>query len=537
MMRSFRLFAQRWLSTSLAALLLLASSVIAAEPAVVVSVKSYSELLTDSQYLGNALRQPVIGLALPGFLAQVTGGKGLKGLETAKPIGAYLTVSSEGQPKDFVVFVPVASEQQFSETLEALLSAPTTTGMTRQYQPKNGGRPIFAKVLPKHFMFAQNAEALTDTADPDKLVKSTADITIEIDLTKIADNLKEGFLTQIEAQTATAELRKPSETEAQRFGREAGQKLSLEAVRRLAMDGERLSLGLNVDAKAKNMSLDLGFTAKPGTALAQACASYAKTESPFANIVSAQTIGSFLISSPLSDTVQATLLQMLANGERAQKEKNQNLPADKLENATRALRNTTDTIRKSIQRGRWDQALAVNSAGAGKIQVLLAVKAANARELAQLFEDVARNESAIQFDIAKVGSTRIHSIQLPPDVEREKHLGNGPMFLAFSDESLLFAHGTDSLDALKAALEGKASKTPRAPISLRVGLSKLLPLIPNVTSQVLEHTKSAFAAGNDEIALEIASQPQGATLRLEIQEGILQLIGLAVQSRTVAPGR
>ena len=78
-MSSLRSFAQRWLLAGLAALTLLASSVMAAEPAVVVSVKSFTELLTDSQYLGNSLRQPMIGLALPGLLTQLTGGNGLKG--------------------------------------------------------------------------------------------------------------------------------------------------------------------------------------------------------------------------------------------------------------------------------------------------------------------------------------------------------------------------------------------------------------------------------------------------------------------------
>lgn len=530
-MRSLRSFAPRWLSTGFVVLSLLAGSVIAAEPAVVVSVKSFTELLSDSQYLGNALRQPALGLALPGLLTQATGGKGLKGLDTSKPIGAYLTVSSDGQPKDFVVFVPVASEQQFSQTLEALLSAPTTTGMTRQYQPKNGGRPVFAKPTAKHFLFAQSAEALTETADPDKLVKSTADIAIELDLTKFADNLKEIFIAQIEAQAAASSRQNPSETEAQRIGREAGQKLTLEAFRRLTMEGDRLSVGLNIDAKAKNVSLDLGFTAKPGTTLAQACASYAKTESPFANIVSSQTVGSLLLSSPLADGLQTPLLQILADAEREQNTKTQDLPADQREVVNRAVKQVSDAARKSIQRGRWDQALVVNSAGAGKIQVLLAVKASNTRELAQLFEDLTRNESSIQLNVAKVGNARIHAIPLPPDAEREKHLGNGPLHLAFGDDTLLFAIGHDSLSAAKTVLEGKTSKAPRAPISLRVGLSKLLPLVPNPDSQLLELTKSAFASGNDEIALEIASQPQGAKLRLEIQEGLLQLLGLGIQAR------
>lgn len=534
-MSSLRFFAQRCLLASLAALTMLASSVMAAEPAVVVSVKSYMELLTDSQYLGNSLRQPMIGLALPGLVAQLTGGNGLKGLDTTRPIGAYLTVSSDGQPKDFVVFIPLTSEKLFSETLQALFSAPTTTGMIREYQPKNGGRPIFAKVSPKHFLFAQNAEALAETPDPDKLVKSPADIAVELDLTKIGDNLKEGFLAQVDAQAAATAQRNPSETEAQYAGREAGRKLSLEAVRRLAMDGDRLSLGFNLDAKAKNVSLDLGFTAKPGTALAQACASYAKTESPFVGLISKQTVGSFFFSAPISESVQRLMKATIESSQQEQEAKLQDLPADQREAFRRGAQQMIQVAQESIQRGRWDQALVVNATESGKFQVLSAMKIAKGRDLSKFAESLAAVYPSIRFNVAEVGGARVHSIALPP--EFEEAFGSGPAHVAVSEDQILFALGGDSLAATKAALEGKASKNARAPISLRIGLSKLLPLIPNADSQLLELVKSAFASGNDEIALEIASQPNGAKLRLEIQDGVLQLVGLGIQARSAGPGR
>ncbi len=509
----------------------------AAEPAVVVSVKSFNELLTDAQYLGNAVQQPLLGAALPGAIAGFTGGKGLKGLDATRPIGAYLTMTAEGQPKDFVIFVPVASQKAFAETLSGLFPDPATENGYTQYQLPNNPAAIFAKHGAKYFLFAQSPDALKETPDPDKLVKSTADIAIEFDLTKIGDGLKEQFLIQTEAGAAATS--NPNASNAERRGEEMGRAVALSAFRRLLMDGDRLSVGFNIDAKAKAVTLDIGFTAKSGTSLAQACASYAKTESPFAAFTTKQTIGSLVISTPLSKDAQDVFKMIVEEGEKggvAAVNADGNVKDADRKTAIEVLTRLTGTLRQSIDRGRLDQAVIVNSVPSGKLQVLAAMKVVKGKELGKIFEEVIRKDvknATVKLGVSDVKGARVHAITLPPDSDREKHLGNGPAHLAFAEDAVVLTVGDDSLTAAKNSLDNKptTAATKRAPISLRIGLSKLLPLAEDAGPQVLELGKAAFENGHDEIALEVAAQPNGASMRIEIQEGVLRLIGLIGAAR------
>ncbi len=532
----------KFLTATLGGVTLLTASAfpsLAAEPAVVVSVKSFNELLTDSQYLGNAVQQPLLGAALPGAITQITGGKGLKGLDATKPIGAYLTMTSEGQPKDFVIFVPVVSQKTFAESLASILPDPTTENGFTQYQIPNNPVPVFAKHGAKHFLFAQSTDALKETPNLDTLVKSTADIAIEFDLTKISDGLKEQFLAQTEAQAAATASNNITASEAERRGEELGRAIALSGLRRLLMDGDRLSVGFNIDAKAKAVSLDLGFTAKSETTLAQACAGYAKTESPFTSLTSKQTIGSFVLSTPLSQDAQGIFRLMVDEGEKggvaAVKADTSVKEADR-KAAIEVLTRAAGTLRQSIERGRLDQALIVNSGASGKLQLLAATKVVKGKELGKIFEEVIRKDpksSPVKLGVTEVKGARVHAITLPPDSDREKHLGNGPAHLAFAEDAVVLTAGDDSLTAVKSSLDAKTTtSTKRAPISLRIGLSKLLPLMEDAGPQVLELGKSAFESGHDEIALEVASQPNGASMRIEIQEGVLRLIGLVGAART-----
>lgn len=527
-----RLSPHRFLRVSLGALvawLLAVLPVFAAEPAVVLSIKGFNELLTDSQYLGNVLGQPLLGAALPGVVAQVTGGKGLNGLDATKPIGLYVTLSSDGQPKDVVVFVPVSSQKTFADTLAAVFPNPSTENGITKYQPPRQPNPIFAKAGAKHFFLAQSAESLADLADPDKLVKSTSDIAVEFDLTKFSDQQKEQVLAQIEAGAALAGQNDVSDNEAERRGREAGQKMALAAVRRLVLDGERFNLSLNIDSKAKAVSLDVGFTAKPGTDLAAACASYGQTSSPFASLTTQQTLGSLLISTPLAQDAKDVFNLVADEAEKGA------LAGAKSDAERELAKQFGAKLRQSIRLDRLDHAYIVNMTMAGKLQLVLAAKIAKGNELKQLVDDLIRKNpnasNRIQLGVATANGVRIDSIPAPADPDFEKHFGNDPVHLAVSDDLIVVSVGTDSLSAVKATLESKAGKSARSPVSLRVGLSKLLPLAPNADSRVLEISKTAFSGSNDEIALEIASQPNGASIRFEVREGVLKLIGLVGAAR------
>jgi hypothetical protein len=532
--KSWRIF-KNTLMTMLAAWLLLTVPALAAEPVIIVSVKSYNELQNDATYLGTTLQQPLLGFAIPGLVGQLTQGKGLLGLDQTKRIGAYLTLQADGTPGDVVVMVPVSNQKLFAETLATIFPNPSEVKNLVQYQLPNNPQPFFGKPGAKHFLFALSAEALAETSDPEKLLKSTADIGIEVALAAIPEATQKMYLEQIEAKAAEQAAQSANSNPADAAGEALSRQMTMAALRRIVLDGDRLSLGLNIDVESKAISLDLGFTARSNTVLSSAVGDYTKIESPYAGLVSKKTVGSYLISASLNSEVREVFERFSKEMEAAGAKSIREAPADKQESRTSALKMLTVGLRSLFSNARTDQAIIVNASTGGKIQVISAMKAATTSDLKKAFDDLVRKDAelakAVRLGAAQVGTVAVHAITFPPDADVEKLLGNGPAHVAITEDAILFTAGDDSLGAMKAAIGSKPAKSTRAPVSLRIALANLLPLINQVEPQVQEMAKAALSGGNDEIALEVVSQPQGAKLRLQIQEGILRLIGTAAAAK------
>ncbi len=288
----------RTLFTAAAFVLLAASTLPAADPAVIISVKGFDELLADVGYLGEVVNQPQFGGLAQAMIGQMTGGQGLKGLDGSKPIGAYITLSPEGQPEDIVVFVPVSDQKEFAATLAMLAPNPEKVGDLTQYQFAFNPNPVLAKAGAKYFFFAPEADMLKETADPSKLVTVPADISIELDLTKIPDNLKELFVSQAEAQAAAKNQENAPDDPAQRAIQEGTTKLLNSGLRRMVLDGSRmtLSLGYQLQDQGHQPCSTWPSHRQDGARCRwprPLTAGYAKTESPFAGLDFEQTVGSY----------------------------------------------------------------------------------------------------------------------------------------------------------------------------------------------------------------------------------------------------
>jgi hypothetical protein len=526
----------RTLFTAAACVLLAASASPAVEPAVIISVKGFDELLADVGYLGEVVNQPQFGGLAQALIAQMTGGQGLKGLDGSKPIGAYVTLSPEGQPKDIVVFVPVSDQEEFAATLATLSPNFEKVGDLTQYQFPINPNPVLGKAGVKYFFFAPEADMLKETADPSKLVTVPADISLELDLTKIPDSLKELFVNQAEAQAAAKNQETAPEDPAQRAIQEGTTKLLNSGLRRMVLDGSRMTLSLDINSKTKAIMLDLACTAKSGTTLAKATANYAKTENPFSGLISKQTLGSYVVSAPLSTDTEA-MFKMIVD--ESEKKGLADLPADKAakESMTKVLKQVADVARATIQRGRWDHSIVVNAVD-GKLQMVSATKVAKGDQINKALEELVKNNSEakdkVKLNVAQVGKGKVHSVKLPDDDDTQKYFGSEPLHMVVNEDSIIFVAGGDSLKAVKGAFDKPAASTSttKAPISIRVGISKILEVInefnpTQIPPVILEQSKSALEGGLDQIALEVSSQPQGFKIRLEVQEGVLRLGAIA----------
>src|SRR5262249_42537307 len=74
-----------------------------AEPTLVVRVQSIDGLLDTFKYLANAAGQEEAARQIEGLIQARTGAKGLEGIDTKKPFGAYGVVSPDLQDSSAVV--------------------------------------------------------------------------------------------------------------------------------------------------------------------------------------------------------------------------------------------------------------------------------------------------------------------------------------------------------------------------------------------------------------------------------------------------
>lgn len=523
-----------WCVAATLSLLLAAAPACGADPALVISLKSFNELTNDAQYLGTVLNQPQLGAMLPVLVAQAAGGQLPKGFDTTRPIVGYVSLSPTGQPDGGALCLPVTNAKDFAAALAAILPGSTQDGDITTYQVPNSPFPVVGKAGPKYYFLSILPDALRELPDPEKLTATKADLAVELNLAQIPDNLKESFLSQVEAGATLPDS--PDLSEDDRRAQELGSKLTLAGFRRLVMDGDRLSVGLNIDTAAKNLALNLGLTSKAGTALAAACSNLSKTECPFGSLISPQTIASLVFSAPLNDDARTAFSLIIAAFEKGavqSVQRNEKLSADDRATGEAFFKRLSEMMKQTAGLSRVDQALVVTPAGAGKIQLVAVSKVAKGKELASLLEetlkkDAARSGSDLKLGVATVAGSRVHSVKMPDD--GKSPFGDRLAHFAVTPELAVVVLGGESLAALRKALETKPAKTP-APIALRIRLANLLPILPPESALPAEIAQSAFADGRDEISLEIAGQTTGTRVRLEIQEGVLKLIGLAAGQR------
>ena len=67
------------------------------KPIAALAVASYDDLVSDVNFVGNLVERPQLGAAMEGLLAMVTQGKGLAGVDKARPWGVIIQASGEAE--------------------------------------------------------------------------------------------------------------------------------------------------------------------------------------------------------------------------------------------------------------------------------------------------------------------------------------------------------------------------------------------------------------------------------------------------------
>jgi len=493
------------------------------KPALVVRVGAIEEVLADARYLAKAAGREEAAKQAEGILKSKTGPKGLEGVDTRKPAGLYGTLKTKLDESQLVALVPISDEKAFLKLLENL--------DLKAVKGKDGLYTVEVQSIPYPviFRFANGylygTVKVTDKAADllaAKNLPAPADVlsagagsalAVTINLDALPETTKDLADTSIQLSLANAkEKAPPGETEAQKKFREETIDQVGELTKTLLRDATALTLKVNVDRKADDLSLSLDLAAKPGSALAKSISTLGDAQGIGAGLVRADALmsGSLYLALPASlrKSFGATLDEGITKALEAEKDRDKNAAAEVVLNALKA----------TFKEGVLDAGFTLTPAGKdGKANLVAGMRvkdgesidAALKKALPKLSPAERKN---LKMDVAKAGGVSIHQVTSDKVDEAGKKLfGTGPISFALRDDALLFAVGPDALDVIKEAVSAKARGA--TPLRLELAMARLAPLMADAHKGAPEAAKKAFTEkGSDRVSLTVEA---GKALRVK----------------------
>lgn len=508
----------------------------AADTLAVVSIKPTDRLLTDAEYVleatgTNGIAQFVMP-TIKSFLQHVDG---------KRPIGMVLSV--DGPEFIPLGFLPVTDLDAFIEQIQEQVGPPTDAGDgIKEFQGPQ--QSIYVKEQNGWAFIGQNVESLSDLPkDPAKLLDGLDqkyDLAVQVHVNNVPDVYRQMAMDQIKAGLQQAQLN--TDSDAAKVTREQLEQ-QMEAIQEMDV----VTLGWQIDPEEKQTYLDMAVTATPGTKLAKQMEMAQETTKYSGFVVPDAAMSANLSAVIPADQIQGQVAAFDELEESALKEIDSDTNLTD-ENARKAAKQIVTgfmgIVRETMKTGKIDSCMSVilkpkamTLVSANHVASGTAVEDA----VKQLVE-MAKNEpeitfSSVKFNAGEHAGVRLHTMALPiPEDEYLRQVMGDQLEIVVgaSDESAYFALGTDGMDYLKKMIDASSSSGGKKldPMGMTISVTPILEFVDSIEPNPIVASLSqsiAASEGKDRIQVKMTAIENGVTYRFAIEEGILRLIGQAVQ--------
>ena len=528
------------LGLSLVTLPTIAGAQDAQKPAVVVSLASVEQLMGNVGYLTRMAGSPEVGAIIT-----IMSGQYIEGLDTKQPAGGYLAFAP--QPSG-VVFLPVSDFDTVVAKIEETLG---------ELEDVGGGvkklklqREIFLREM-DGWVFASDQRVNLDNvpADPKKLLEGlyeTYDVAIRANMQSVPAELRQMVISEIKEgfeRTVASE----QDEDKRRAQKEIGGRV-IDRIVRFADEADQLTVGWGTASEEGKTYLDFSATALAGTTLADEIDSAVTMKSDFAGFLIPDAAATFHFAAPvLEDDIEQTVLMLNAARDKALEaiDKDENLQSDEARvTAKDIVGSLMNVLRKTIEAGKLNGGAAlvlepqnINFVAGGFVADGKTVEN-DLKRLVELAKQTKDNSGIeVKFDVATHGGVALHTIVVPVPAHEEdarKVLGDKMVAVVGTGAtSVYFAFGNDSMELLKQVIDGSvAANAKTSPMTLNVALTPILEFAASVDDDPIvaglaEALKNS--QGKDHVAISSKAIPRGVAYRVEVEEGVLQLIGQAAK--------
>jgi hypothetical protein len=512
------------------------------KPVAVVSIASLDELLRDVSYLSSSAGQPQAGAMLGGLAGGFT-----NGLDRSRPIG--LIVSMVDNAPSPVLLVPVKDLKTFLKTFEAQIGPPDeledgtlaiAAGPQLLYIREQGGW-AFA---------AQSRESLADLPPDPAAMLTGLDkkylLGIRLNVQAIPEGLRQLAVDQLMQgfEQAAAQQTDPDQKQMMEMSR-----AQLDQLATMINELDELVIGWDVDSNKRHTILEFTSTAVAGSSLADQMAAKV-IPSNFAGFLQsdAAAYGHFSTSIPESAIANSRgQIEQAVAQINVQIEKN--VPQESREQVKELLKEFIKQVQATVEEGVQNAGFVVRTDN-NQLQAVGGGRVADGRALEKMVKKIAdqiRNEPQaprFKFDVENFKEVTLHEaeIDLPADAAEGRKMFGPALKLAVGtgDKVIYLAAGGDPMAMLKKSIEANQLSANLADTPQTVNV-RLLPLLSYAQwvkpNPVLDQMVASLQKNPeiDQVRIDSELINLGQTIRITIQEGLLQAAGAAAMAGQEPP--
>jgi hypothetical protein len=526
-----------------------------AKPLVTVSFAGYDKLVGDIDFIGKLGGNPNLGKTLEAILKMTTPVNDLSWLDTAKPWGAV--VQTQGDQFPMFAFLPVTDAKKFFE-LVGNAGMPVKDLGDGVSEITTSARPLYAQPKGAWLFIAGTPDALkTLPADPTALLGDLPQkyaLAVRASLKNIPAPVRQLLLMQMQGYAAMASGQEPGETDDTYAVRLNAMKQTIQQLSAMINEMDELLVGWAIDHQSNSTYLDLQATAQPGTKFAKQFAQMAGAKTNFAGFGLSGAAATAAWTGTLSDDdVTRAKGNIALAGDRISKGLDeQGLPAEKLQLAKQVLGNVLEVARKTVENKKGDAGLtllldpsAVTLVAGGMVAEGAKLESALKLLAADLQKDEPALAGMLKLNAETHEGIRFHTLALPMNDPKFAALvgDNLDVVVGIGDSSAYVAAGRDAAKTLKQVIDQSKAAPGKAIPPARISLSAAP--IAKFAAAVIDGPQKQMAAmlammlqqtsGKDHVTFTVNSISNGVHGRLEIEEGLLKLLGMAGQMTMGSP--
>jgi hypothetical protein len=531
----------------------------ALKPLVTISFSGYDELLGDIKFLGQLAGQPELSQMAEGFIQQATQGKGLAGIDQARPWGAVVQTDG-GMGFPFYIFVPVSDLKATLELLadSGMESEDIGNGMFQIATPL----PAFVKEQDGWAFIGQTPDALANVpSDPTKALGQLPqdyDIAVRASLQNIPAPFRQMAIGQLKAGEQMGSQPMPGE-DADQFAIRSGMaKQAIQQFVTLFEDLDTLLVGLNINQETSSVYLDVEFTAVPGSNTAAQFAQLTPGKTNFAgfDLPGAAVTANFAGKLSDADVTQATAMIAEIRSRATEELGNQGLSEEKLALASGLLNDLLDVAQANIDNRTSDGGMVVmlkadSLSGAAGGAVVDGDKLENVvkKLIGAIQKDDPNVAQLIQLDAETHADVRFHKFVIPvPEEDAKQFLGETlEIVLGVNNESLFVAGGKDATGLLKQIIDKSNAEAGKEipPARIAIAATPIAEFIAAAaekndpgTAQMAGMVAQMLSqhAGKDHLLIVVEPVENGNRVRIELEQGILAVIPALGMQATMGGG-